>query len=487
MRSKHKLFLICGLLSLGLFTTVPARAQSDYPCLNNPRTLIVSSDVILGCLRAGQSVNFYGVKIEGDLDLTSLNENSAQSISISSVLVIRNSRFTGSLISFNGDNETVAIFQGKVDLQGSQFDERVDFTGATFEEFAHFENIQFSSGANFTQAIFQNGASFNDTTFNNSSSFMLANISGGIDFSDSEFFILANFSWLHSTQGINPLLPSDILFSRARFIGAVYFMDAVFENQVLFNDAVFSRISPEDTVIFTNAIFTTLDLTNASFESGQLKLSERPYKALIMPNFHPSILSTQNSVEGLSIFKDNLRRQGRLDLANEITYWQNCVQRQEKHILPQILETVFLDWTFGYGLKPLHSVKASIILILLFAIFYYPAGTLRAATFAPTKPRERRFTIRLSEIPIEHNEDIGETLEKNHQAHPLPPQITQLWQAITFSFGVFTKLNSGKYVAVRAGSLVIAEWIIGLMVMAGFLFSLANTNALLRSVLELFR
>ena len=487
MTIQRHLSLICGLLSLSLFTTVPARAQSDYPCLQNPHTLTISSDVILDCLRAGHSVNFDGVKIEGDLDLTSLNENSAQSISISSVLVLRNSHFTGSLISFNGDNENVVIFQGKVDLRGSQFDKRVDFTGATFEEFAHFENIQFSAGANFTQTFFQNGASFNNTTFNDSSSFMLATISGGIDFSDSEFFILANFSWLHSTQGTNPLLPGDTHFSRARFTGAVYFMDAVFENQVLFNDAIFSRISPEDTVIFTNSVFTTVDLTNANFESGQLELSEQPYKALIMPNFHPSILSARNLVEELSILKDNFRRQGRLDLANEITYWQNCIQRQEKHILPQILETVFLDWTFGYGLKPMHSVKASILLILLFAIFYYPTGTLRVAAFAPSKPRERRFTIRLSEIPIEHNEDTSEPLEKNHRAYLLHPQITQLWQAITFSFGVFTKLSSGKYVAVRAGSLVIAEWIIGLMVMAGFLFSLANTNALLRSVLELFR
>lgn len=487
MRLQQKLFLICGLLSFGLFTPLPARAQSDHACFTNPGTLTVSSDVILDCLRAGQSVNFDGVTIEGDLDLTSLNENSAQSIPIPSILVISNSHFTGSLNSFNGDNETVAIFQEKVDLRGSQFDGSVDFTGAVFEEFAHFESIQFASGANFTQVTFQNGASFNEAIFNNSSSFMLANTSGGIDFSDAQFFILANFSWLHSTQGTDPLLPDDILFSRARFTGAVYFMDSFFENQVLFNDAIFSRISPEDAVIFTNSTFTTVDLTNANFESGQLELSDQPYEKLIMPNFHPSILSTRNSVEGLSIFKDNFRQQGRLDMANEITYWQNCIQREEKHILTRILETVFLDWTFGYGLKPLHSVKTSVILILFFAIFYYPTGTLRAATFAPTKPRERRFTIRLSEIPIEHSDDTAETLEQNHRGRPLPPQITQLWQAITFSFGVFTKLSSGKYVAVRAGALVIAEWIIGLMVMAGFLFSLANTNALLRSVLELFR
>ena len=487
MRLKRTLFLICGILSVGLFTTVPARAQSDSPCLKNPHTLTVSSDVILDCLRAGQSVNFDGVKIEGDLDLTSLNENSAPSISIFSVLMIRNSRFTGSLSSFNGDNETVVIFQGKVDLRGSQFDKSADFTGATFEEFAHFENTQFSSGANFTQVTFQNGASFSNAIFNNSTSFMFANISGGIDFSDAQFFIQANFSWLHSTQRNAPRLPDDTLFSRAKFTGTVYFMGAFFENQVLFDDSIFRRSVPADAVIFTDSIFKTVDMTNANFERAQLELSDKPYENLIMPNFRPSILSTQNSAEKVSILKENFRQQGRLDIVNEITYWQNCTQRQEKHIILRIMETVFLDWTFGYGLKPLHSVKTSVILILFFAIFYHPTGTLRAVTFVPTKPRERRFTIRLSEIPIDHNDEPVELSEPNNGSRLLPPQILQFWQAVVFSFGVFTKLGSGKYVAVRAGYLVIAEWIIGLMVMAGFLFSLANTNALLRSVLELFK
>jgi hypothetical protein len=153
----------------------------------------------------------------------------------------------------------------------------------------------------------------------------------------------------------------------------------------------------------------------------------------------------------------------------------------------QILETIFLDWTFGYGLRPLNSVILSVLLILFFAIFYYPEGTLRPTTFVPSKPREWKFTIRLTEIPIAHDETSASTPAKKDRRRQLPPKFIQAWQAIAFSTGVFTKLSSGKYVAVRAGSLVIAEWIIGLMVMAGFLFSLTNTNPLLRSILDLFK
>lgn len=487
MRLLQKLLLICGLVSFAIGTYQPARAQSENACFPDSALTSVKPDVILDCLRAGEPVNFDGITVEGDLDLTSLSENPEQSTAISSPLIISNSHFTGSLISFNADTKTVVMFQEPVDLRGSQFDGSVDFTGAVFEEFAHFENIRFEAGANFTQAAFQNGSSFHKTVFNDSSSFMLANISGGLDFSEAQFFTLANFSWLRSTQSTDPLLQTDIVYDKARFNGGVYFIGAVFENPVLFHDAVFRRISPDDAVVFTKATFTALDLTNANFNSGQLEMSDQRYEELIMPNFHPSILATQNSAEELSALKENFQKQGNLDIANEITYWQNGLERKEKHIVIQILETIFLDWTFGYGLKPLHAIMTSFILILFFAIFYYPAGTLRPATFAPSKPRERKLTIRLSEIPIAHDEETTDALEKNQRNLPLAPQILQAWQAIAFSFGVFTKLSSGKYVAIRASSLVIAEWVIGLMMMAGFLFSLANTNPLLRSVLDLLK
>jgi uncharacterized protein YjbI with pentapeptide repeats len=481
------LWLVCALAGLAIITHQPARAQSDGACVGDANNLGIKPEVILDCLRAGQSVTLDGVTVEGDLDLTSLRTDSQQGILVPRTLAITNSHFSGSLISFNGDQESVLIFQEQVDLRGSQFTGSVDFTGATFEEFAHFENTHFKSGANFTQATFQNGAFFHSSIFDHSTSFMLASISGGIDFSGAQFFELANFSMLRSIQSPEPLLRADISFSGAHFSGAVYFMDAVIENPVLFNDAVFRRISPEDAVQFTNATFTTLNLTNANFESGQLDLSDQQYEVFMMPNFHPSILTSQNSIEGLSGLKNNFLEQGSLDIANDISYWQNVVQRREKPITVQIVETIFLDWTFGYGFKPLHSVRMSVLLILFFAIFYYPAGTLRATTFAPSKPREWKFTIRLAEIPIAPDEEAVDIQEKNHRSRPLPPQFLQAWQAITFSLGVFTKLGSGKYVAVRASYLVIAEWIIGLMMMAGFLFSLANTNPLLRSVLDLFK
>lgn len=480
VRRLLSLCLICGLWCAGLLAPQPALAQSGVFCSPEGNVASVEAQVILDCLRAGMPVNFDGVTVTGDLDLTDLNKDRQDPV-IATALVISNSYFADSFSAYDGDTETTVVFQKQVDLRGSHFTSVVDFTGATFEEFARIDKAIFESGAFFNQAVFYRGASFNRAVFRDTAAFVMTENRRGFEFMEAEFAGLANFSGFRSMQ--DPDNKADVLFLGARFSGEVFFMGATFENQVHFNEADFHRGASEGRVNLSNAVFTTLNLNGADFDSEQLDLNGTRYEKLVMDDFQPAILPQDTSEEALTTLKNNFRTQGELDIANEIAYWQNRMDRREKPGLVQILETTFLDWTFGYGLKPLHAVRTSICLILFFAVFYYPEGVLRRAAFAPSKPRERRFTIRLVELPIAHDEDSAE----NHPNLPLPPQFAQAWRAVTFSFGVFTKLSSGSDVAVRARSLVIAEWIIGLMVMAGFLFSLANTNPLLRSVLDLLK
>jgi len=185
-------------------------------------------------------------------------------------------------------------------------------------------------------------------------------------------------------------------------------------------------------------------------------------------------------MEGLLDFLiENYRKQGDLNTVRHI-------EISKKTKAQQILYTVFLDWTFGYGYKPLNAIVTSIILILFFAIIYYPKGTLKPVPLAPSKPRERKSTIRITEIPIANDDEIPDTNETNHRIRQFHPQLIQFWQALLFSFGVFTKIGTGHLMATRVRALVIAEWIIGLIMMAGLLYSLANTNPLLRSLLDMF-
>src|SRR5919109_2369148 len=115
MRRSQNLFLICALVGFILFAPQPARAQSNVTCSANPGNLSVKPDVILDCLRAGQPVNFDGITVKGDLDLTSLQTDAQPVIAVPAAMSITNSHFTGSMISYNGNNDSVLIFQGPVD------------------------------------------------------------------------------------------------------------------------------------------------------------------------------------------------------------------------------------------------------------------------------------------------------------------------------------------------------------------------------------
>jgi uncharacterized protein YjbI with pentapeptide repeats len=484
LRRWLSLCLICGLWSAGLLAPQPARAQSGVFCSPEGNVASVKAEVILDCLRAGMPVNFDEVTVTGDLDLTDLGMD-GQSPFIASALVISNAHFTGSVTAYDGDMDTTLIFREQVDLRGSRFGGVVDFTGAVFSEFARFDKTTFESEAIFNQAVFHKGASFNRAVFQDTATFMMTENQRGFEFMDAHFSGVANFYRFHSTQ--DPHQPADVLFSGVQFTGEVLFMEAAFDNQVHFNDVIFRRGAERDAVNLGNAVFTTLNLSGADLESEQLDLNGTRYETLIMPNFQPATLPSDTEEETLTKLKDNFRKQGRLDIVNEIAYWKYGIERQKKTGLTPILETVFLDWTFGYGLKPLNAVWTSVILILFFAIFYYPEGVLRRAAFAPSKPKERKFTIRLAELPIAHDDEPDESSGKGQRNLALPPQAARAWRAIVFSFGVFTKLSSGSDVAVRVRLLVIAEWIIGLMVMAGFLFSLANANPLLRSVFDFLK
>ncbi len=153
-----------------------------------------------------------------------------------------------------------------------------------------------------------------------------------------------------------------------------------------------------------------------------------------------------------------------------------------------MVEIVFADWPFGYGVRPWRTVGVSALLILIFALFYYFPGVIREAPVAPPKLRERKLSIRLTEPPLARK---GEFPPSEAQPQPTrrifvplkraweqsgnPDRIRRAGRAIRFSFGVFTKLGMGGQVATRFKGVVIFEWVLGLVMLAGFAYTLSNT------------
>ena len=109
------LFLLLLLVQMGLAAT-------------NGTT--VSACDILAKVEAGEPVDYSGVKVSGDLNLSQVAQ-------VDQEFRVANSDFLGN-----------------VSLDGTIFRDSVDLKGSTFEGFASFDKTQFSEEASFSRASF---------------------------------------------------------------------------------------------------------------------------------------------------------------------------------------------------------------------------------------------------------------------------------------------------------------------------------------------
>lgn len=501
---------ICSAVSFGLPFTVPALAQDNQaPCAAPPETaLSVTATDILARLSAGQAIDLEDTKVEGDLNLTLLWKDGAPlTISITVPLKMAGAHLTGSFIAADPDREITVSFEEPVDFRSAHFDGRLDLSSAQFKQAANFLQTCFGSLADFTQTTFHAGASFDRAEFAGEAFFWDAQFGGGADFLETHFAQLANFQRARFDQTVTALFlkarfdgptwfnetrfPASVIFHQVYFTGTVYFDGLISQETASFREAVFRRAVPKDIVSFRSASLAVLDLNGAQFADQELDLSGADYQTLLALNFNPAVLAKPSEPDvHLAILRQlesNFRAQNQLDTTNEIIYWRSRAERETKTWPAQVFETVFLDWPFGYGVRPLHAIGLSIIMILLFAVFYFPADTIRTAPVSPPKPRERKLALRLSEIPIAREDEFPERVRPQRSPRRSYPRLARAWQAIAFSWSVFTKIGWGERVAVRRTTIVVIEWVLGLIMIAGLFFSLANTipllNALLKSIL----
>lgn len=465
----------------------------------------INASLILDCFRTGQPIHIRGAEIAGDLDLTLLRQKDSPSIiSIATPVTIVESHFTGAVIGADTDQGITVSFEELINFQATIFDGRVNLAGAQFKQAVNFSGTQFKASVDFTQTRFDLSVSFNQASFGGESDFLLTQFSGGADFVETHFehgvnFLQAQFdkdsdAFFFKTEFNGETFfdqarfAAPAVFMQAKFKGPIQFDGAVFQADASFREAAFHRVQATDTVSFAGASFVTLDLNKAQFETKQLDLSDASYKSLTDLDFNPALLAPPKDMDVhramLVNLESNFKSQNLLPLANEIAYQQHILEREAKPPLVQSIEFVFLDMPFGYGLKPSRALITSLIMILVFSIFYYPAGIIRLAPIAPPRPRERRLAMRLSELPMARDDEFPDLVKKDLVQRQMFPRVARAWQAISFSFGVFTKISWGEFVAVKYKTIVLLEWLLGLVMLAGLVFSLTNTNPLLNALFK---
>jgi len=176
---------------------------------------IKASDIIKQ-INEGRMVEYSNVEIEGDFDLTNLenrrpvhsatnrfNDDFATYESTVEVsLNFTNCTFLGNVLAYyhiDRKNETYlahfekdavfknCIFKNASEFKYSEFNGVATFAGCTFNDVANFKYAEFSSGPSFSNVKFESGADFKYTDFPRETSFEKATFRGLANFKYSKF------------------------------------------------------------------------------------------------------------------------------------------------------------------------------------------------------------------------------------------------------------------------------------------------------------
>lgn len=180
------------------------------------QTRIKAGDIIKQ-INEGRTVQYNNVEIEGNLDLTDLqnrglernltsrlsdNDHGTYESTVEVPVNFTNCTFLDDVLAYyhlEGKNETYvahfekdAVFKNCVFKKGSEF-KYSEFSGVatfsecTFNDVANFKYAEFSSGPSFSNVKFESGADFKYTEFPRETSFEKATFYGHANFKYSKF------------------------------------------------------------------------------------------------------------------------------------------------------------------------------------------------------------------------------------------------------------------------------------------------------------
>jgi uncharacterized protein YjbI with pentapeptide repeats len=176
----------------------------------------VKASYIIKQINDGRAVEYSGVEIEGDIDLTDLenrrsersstgrfnNNNDTFESTVEVSVNFTNCTFLGSVLAYyhiERRNETYiahfekdvvfrnCVFKNASEFKYSEFNGVASFAGCTFNDVANFKYAEFSSGPLFSNAKFESGADFKYTEFPRETSFEKATFRGLANFKYSKF------------------------------------------------------------------------------------------------------------------------------------------------------------------------------------------------------------------------------------------------------------------------------------------------------------
>ena len=226
---------------------------------------MIQASEILAKIERGEDVEYDGVIIEGDLDITGLElptehtdrtEDDIRYVLpdgsklISSLITITKTEIRGDVNFGNASFQEQITFRGTkfgggADFRGTEFLRNVDFGGAEFTgKSAEFWEVKFANNADFGGVLFGEGAYFVRAKFGGYAIFLLA------EFGREAFFAETRFTGREAN------------FQGAKFCGHTYFDSVEFSGK----ETNFLRVKFDDNANFEGAKFAS---GNANFEGAE--------------------------------------------------------------------------------------------------------------------------------------------------------------------------------------------------------------------------
>ena len=238
------------------------------PVLSFAQTRVDAKEIIYK-INQGQAVSYKNARIEGNLDLTQLNnkqlqkdtDNEKQSkVYISTVTVpvsFTNCTFTGHVLAyFNPDNFDLSngstvrnltkswVGEAKNEIYNTNFEKEVTFVNCTFEESSNFKYSEFKEGVSFAGSRFEKEAFFKYTKFGKTADFNKAQFENGAvfkyvkfpqqpNFSGATFAGETDFKYTHFPHGVN--------FQRTQFKDFANFKYTQFAEPLNLKGAAFKK------------------------------------------------------------------------------------------------------------------------------------------------------------------------------------------------------------------------------------------------------
>lgn len=340
---------------------------------------VIRAENIIKQIKDEKDVEYDRVRIEGELNLSSLDIKNSISIRDSFISEFTNFSHTTFEDYINFES---TIFQDDATFQRAHFKDVTFFTRAQFQEAAYFSETQFDEEANFNMAKFigplyfynsqfMKYSNFRESTFNDLAFFWLTRFFGGADFTKTTFDKKAYFvSTIFSGQYDSGKLTyydvqrmhrgGPMIFGG--FQGCANFEESVFNDLAYFSDAYFIG-----DVTLENAKIYSMDLEDAVFEEGsRLYLNGTSFVRLIVPTWN--LLKDHLIFDGsvyLSLIK-NYKDLQRFDDADDCYY----DLRAKTHT--GLLDTLAY-LSCGYGVRPIVPLFALGVLMLIGGLLLIPA------------------------------------------------------------------------------------------------------------------